>query len=345
MPSTSIDTFFACSLLVSVAIIATAFLAGTMQTRIDNFQNPNNNLLQNIADHIVTSCGIPQEWGRNANITPSSFGLAKNGSLTPYELDVDKVSRLNSQNNNSLSYMALSQAARLDDIAFKISFSQMLSITITPASNNTIQGTTTYTFLIQVSQSSGPVQATLHCYTVTGGSFSQISNETSENGIGYITAQISSSSNEPAFLIVFARASFDERMTSYAVYSFDKNLQTELPENSYLTPLNYSLNLDTNLTNVVITKGYAFTFSYQLNLTTTSGASIGIPEIVDKSPIILTVSGSNGSKAFVEWVSYPQIPLEVGSNFQNSQKNVITYIVSVRGSLYKLTMSFGDIVK
>ena len=91
MPSTSIDTFFACSLLVSVAIIATAFLAGTMQTRIDNFQGSNNNLLQNIADPIVTSCGIPQEWGRNANITPSSFGLAKNGSLTHTSLMLIKL--------------------------------------------------------------------------------------------------------------------------------------------------------------------------------------------------------------------------------------------------------------
>ena len=42
MPSVSIDTFFACTLLVSVAIVATAFLAGTMQTQIGNMQDLNS---------------------------------------------------------------------------------------------------------------------------------------------------------------------------------------------------------------------------------------------------------------------------------------------------------------
>jgi hypothetical protein len=98
VPTSSIDTFFACSLLVSVAIITTAFLTGTMQTKFNNMQELNQqDYLRNIADYIVTNCGDPTNWG-STNSTPKSFGLSANNTYRLYELDADKITRLNSLN-------------------------------------------------------------------------------------------------------------------------------------------------------------------------------------------------------------------------------------------------------
>ena len=41
MPSISIDTFFACALMVSVVVISTALSAGVLTTHINSLQNLN----------------------------------------------------------------------------------------------------------------------------------------------------------------------------------------------------------------------------------------------------------------------------------------------------------------
>jgi len=98
MPTVSIDTFFACSLIVSVALLATASLVGTMQTKINSLQDLNkDDYLRTIAEHIVTSYGTPVDWG-SSSVVPSAFGLSDSDSSHLYELDIDKISRLNSQN-------------------------------------------------------------------------------------------------------------------------------------------------------------------------------------------------------------------------------------------------------
>ena len=76
MPSTSIDTFFACTIIVAVALIATAFLCSTMQTGINSTQDINkDSYLQAIADHIITNPGAPANWGTGSGV-PIDFGLA-----------------------------------------------------------------------------------------------------------------------------------------------------------------------------------------------------------------------------------------------------------------------------
>jgi hypothetical protein len=63
-----------------------------------------------------------------------------------------------------------------------------------------------------------------------------------------------------------------------------------------------------------------------------------------KSPTILVVSGLNDTTPFVEWTAYPNIPLNFGSDFENSEQNVFVYTVIIKGALYKLTLSFGDVI-
>jgi hypothetical protein len=347
VPAISIDTFFACSLLVSVALLATASLVGTMQDRITAMQDLNKaDYLRNIAEHLVTSYGTPVDWGASGAV-PSSFGLADNESPYLYALDIDKISRLNSQNSYSLSYAQASVAGRLNNIALGISVSQMLSITVTLSGNSTIGDETAYTFQVSVSQASGPISAALQCYVVTKDSVSTISNTTSSAGVGYVTVQLPNASNGPALLVVFARAAFDERVTAYEAYSFAHLAQEPSPNHTFLglSPLNYTLSVEENYPDVTIEHGYAFSYRYQSNLTAASAATYAIPEFMDKSPTILVVSGLNDTTPFVEWTAYPNIPLDFGSDFENSEQNVFVYTVIIKGALYKLTLSFGDVIQ
>ena len=347
MPAISIDTFFACSLLVSVALLATASLAGTMQDQINSMQDLNKDAyLKNIAENVVKSYGTPVDWG-SAGTVPNSFGLADSESSYLYALDIDKISRLNSENGYSLSYFQASVAARLNNIALGISISQMLSITTALSSTSSIGDETAYTFEISVSQASGPTSASLQCYVVAKDFVSNVSNNTSSSGVGYVTVQIPNASNGPALLVVFARATFDDRITAYGTCSFAHLSQEPLPNHTFLglSPLNYTLSLEAKFPDVTIEHGYAFSYAYQSNLTSTSATTYTIPELVDKSPTGLVISGLNGTSSFVEWTAYPDIPLNFGSDFENSEQNVFVYTVLVKGTLYKLTLSFGDVVK
>jgi hypothetical protein len=347
VPAISIDTFFACSLLVSVALLATASLVGTMQDRITAMQDLNKaDYLRNIAEHLVTGQGTPVDWGASGAV-PSSFGLAASDSPYLYALDIDKISRLNSQNSYSLSYAQASVAGRLNNIALGISVSQMLSITVTLSGNSSIGDETAYTFQVSVSQASGPISAALQCYVVTTDSVSTISNTTSSAGVGYVTVQLPNASNGPALLVVFARAAFDERVTAYEAYSFAHLAQEPSPNHTFLgiSPLNYTLSVEETSPNVTIEHGYAFSYDYQSNLTAASADTYAIPEFMDKSPTVLVVSGLNDTTPFVEWTAYPNIPLDFGSDFENSEQNVFVYTVIIKGALYKLTLSFGDVIQ
>jgi hypothetical protein len=348
MPTISIDTFFACSLLVSVALIGTAFLAGTMETRIDAAQNLyKDGYLKAIAEHIISSYGAPVDWGSMSEVQLGEFGLADADSSTLYELDIDKVSRLNDQNNYSLAYIDVSKASRLNDIALGVSVSQPLSIAVTLSDNQTAGDATMYTFAIEVSCASGPVSASLHCYVVAKDFVDYVSNDTSSSGIGYISVQIPNSSNGSALLVVFARPWFDDRLTSYEVYSFPHLSEEPLPNHSFLgmSTLNYTLYLNLNFPEATVQKAYAFSFNYQLNLTSISDNAYAIPAIIDKGPIIPVVCGTNDTTSFIEWTSYPNVPLEFGANFENSEKNVFAYAVTIKGTLYKLVLTFGDMNK
>ena len=347
MPAISIDTFFACSLLVSVALLATASLAGTMQDQINSMQDLNKDAyLRNIAENVVKSYGTPVDWG-SAGTVPNSFGLADSESSYLYALDIDKISRLNSENGYSLSYFQASVAARLNNIALGISISQMLSITTALSSTSSIGDETAYTFEISVSQASGPTSTSLQCYVIAKDFVSNVSNNTSSSGVGYVTVQIPNASNGPALLVVFARATFDDRITAYGTCSFAHLSQEPLPNHTFLglSPLNYTLSLEEKFPDVIIEHGYAFSYAYQSNLTSTSATTYTIPELVDKSPTGLVISGLNGTSSFVEWTAYPDIPLNFGSDFENSEQNVFVYTVLIKGTLYKLTLSFGDVVK
>jgi hypothetical protein len=103
------------------------------------------------------------------------------------------------------------------------------------------------------------------------------------------------------------------------------------------------LSVEENFPDVTIEHGYAFSYAYQSNLTSTSTTTYAIPEFMDKSPTVLVISGLNDTTPFVEWTAYPSVPLDFGSDFENSEKNVFSYTILIKETLYKLTISFGDV--
>ena len=341
MPASSFDTFFACTIIVAAALIGMAFLGSTMQTRISSTQDINkDSYLKAIADYIIMNPGSPSEWG-SSSVSPIDFGLASSLPHNAFELDVDKICRLNNLNNYSLSYLDLSKAAKLN-IALGIEVSQLLTIKIIQSSNSTVGSDTSFTFQISANIDSKPTSASLHCYFTANTYLTEVNASISDFGVGQVTVQIPTSETENALLIAFARASIDDRITSYAIYNFARSTQESIPSdtNLVLSPLDYMLNF--NDTNLRILNGYIFSYSYKQPLLSFESSQAAIPKLLDKSPLVLIV-GMNGTDHIQEWTAYPQIPLKIGANFEGSEQNIFSYIVTIKGVLYRLDLSLGDL--
>ena len=345
MPTSSFDTFFACTILVAAALIGTAFLGSTMQTRIVSTQDINkDSYLKAIADHIVTNSGTPTNWGTSSAV-PDDFGLAAITSTSPYELDMDKISRLNSQNNRSLSYSDMAIAAKLNNIALGITVSQLMTLNVLQSSNFTVGSETSFTFAVSTRIDSKPTSASLHCYIAADNYLNDLTSTVSDTGVGHVTVQIPTAATDNALLIVFARASIDDRITSYAIYNFAHSTQESTPSstNLALSPLDYTLSFNDSSPGLTVQNSYVFSYSYQQTITSIQGSQCPIPKLIDKSPLVLLVCGLNGADYFQDWTAYPQVPLKAGANFDGSEQNVFSYLVTIGGVLYRLDLSLGDV--
>jgi hypothetical protein len=345
LPTSSIDTFFACTIIVAAALMATAFLTSTLQTNIESTQAVNKgSYLRAIADYIVTSPGNPISWGSTSGV-PVVFGLAATPSSTPYELDVDKVSRLNDQSNYSLAYPDIENAAKLNNIALGIKISQIMDINIEQSNKNTVGDNVSFTFTVLTNVESKPRSANLHCYVIANNYQLDISNVTSEIGIGSITFEMPNASSDNALLIVFARASFDDRITSYAIYDLKNSAQESIPDNRILSlsPLNYTISYTTSSMDLTLQRGYILSWAYKQNLASMQNSVFSIPKIIDNSPFIAVICGLENGTYFQQWTVYPQIPLNAGSSFRDSAQNVFSYIVTIKGTLCRLDISLGDV--
>jgi hypothetical protein len=346
MPTISIDTFFACTIMIAVVIGATVLSSEILGTHIAEYQNLNeDNYLKALSQNILLNNGMPADWGSNGSMIPYAFGLAKSNSLSPTELDIDKISRLNSQNVFALTYQELLNAAKLNDIALGVSVTQLLDISVTPYSSSTLGNSTTYVFEVSVSEYNAPVKASLNCYVIAKNFLSSINGSTSPGGVGFVDIEIPNASNGTASLIVFARATYDSRMTSYAVHLFEHSSTEQLPTNSFLrlSPLDYTLWVSANYSDIILEKVYAFSYEYESNLIVSSNSTYTIPLFLDKSPIVLVLTGVNASTFFIEWTAYPQIPLDAGADFTNAECHTFSYVANVGGALYSLKIRFGGL--
>ncbi len=345
MPTTSIDAFFACTLLVAVALIVTASFASAMQTNIESFQGVNDqNYLKTASEQIVQTAGSPGNWGSTAMV-PDSFGLAKVGGQA-YELDCDKICRLSSHCTSALTYKDVSNSARLYNLAFALSIVPMLSITLQSTGNTTDGATTTYNFQVSVAANQNPTAATIQSYIISQNQVTNVSAAVSNLGQANINFQLLNSDAGQVLLVVFAKADMDERLTGYQTFSFT-HLSGEQPQNQQylsLSPLDNKLTIQVNRPETTVSKVYAFSFGHQSELTLASGSYV-IPQYLDKSPIVLAVTGASQTVGFVEYTSYPTVPFHFGSEFDNTGQSAFVYTVIVNDVLYKLTVTLGEISK
>ncbi|MGD0159773.1 MAG: hypothetical protein ABSB89_05685 [Candidatus Bathyarchaeia archaeon] len=345
MPANSIDTFFACALIVSAVFASIALLSGTLTAQTNSVQDSNQaEYFRAVSESILWDVGNPANWGSVGNEVPQSFGLAKESSVLTDELDIDKISRLNPQNSFSLTYPNILEAAGLTS-ALGLSASQLLDISVNLSANTTTGDVTEYTFNFFVSQQGIPVETILHCYVVARDFDADAYANTSTDGLGSVNFELPNASNGTALLVTFARAIADPRITAYQTYRFQHLSSENQSDNTFLTltPLNYTLYIAQNQPDISIQNSLAFSYGYQINLTAISNSTYTIPTISDSSPIVLVTRGSNSSTFFIEWTSYPEIPFYTGADFQNSEVQEFTYLVSVNGFLCRFTFQFGGL--
>lgn len=262
-----------------------------------------------------------------------------------YELDMDKVSRLNSLNSYALSYADLSNAAQLNSLALGITITQVMDLNVAQSSNVTVDDQTTFTFTVSASVNSKPQDVNLRYYVIADNYCVNSTSTISESGVKELSIGVPTSLVNDALLVVLARAPFDERVTSYAVYNFSTSAQESSPSSNILalSPLNYAVNFNDNLSGASVDRMYVFSYAYAQTFSSVSESPCTIPKVADKSPLLIVVSGQNSGTSFVEWTAYPQVPLQVGANFAGSAQNVFRYIVTIGGVLYNLDLSLGDI--
>ncbi len=344
MPTSSIDTFFACTVILAAALIATVFLASTLQLQIDDSQDLNKqSYLNALADHVINSPGAPSDWG-TTNVSLSDFGLALSGSQSFSELDVDKINRLYNSSFYSPEFVA---SINLYNTALGLKISQLLDIEIQQSSSSTVNNLTTFTFDISTSLNSKPTSAALHAYTKATNFLSNTSSSISANGSCSLLIEIPETFVNSSRLIVFARASIDSRMTSFAVYDFNSSTQEFVSNDVSLTidgPINSTLTWVSNNSSLAIEKVDVFSFGYAQNASVTNGtAHCLLPILVDSSPQIIILSGHVNGSIFQTWISNPRVPFEVGSDFNQSEQNVFTYLTTIKKNLYKVEVTLGDL--
>jgi hypothetical protein len=262
-------------------LIATAFLGVTLQARIGATDDTNkDSYLKALADHIVVYPGSPTGWGQESAV-PVDFGLAKYPSNGAFQLDIDKVSRLNRLNANALSYVELLNAVKLNNMSLGISVSQVMDLEIGQSGTHAVDGLTYADLSIATSINTKPVSAQLNCYVIANGYFYNASAAVPSSGSYTLTVHIPTDAIDGSYVVAFARSTFDERITSYAVYSIASGKQEIQPSSNglLLSPQNYRLSFtqapDVNVQNI-----YALTYNYNSNEVAFEGSSCAIPRLV-----------------------------------------------------------------
>jgi hypothetical protein len=346
MPASSIDTFFACAIMITLVLVAMVNTSNMLRPSMDNALHQNDTeLLRQLAEHLLLSAGAPSNWGNLKDIVPTSLGLADSTASIPYGLDMDKVSRLNNINSYSLSYAQLWQALGVSDVSFSIEVKTLFNISITLLSSTAKADETTYQFDIYAHKSGTPVPANLRCYVIAQDYIESVTAETSTDGHASISEAIPNSMSGTAILATFAKAQSNNQIVAFNAYTFAHNSSEPLPNRTFtqLSPLNHILNLTFSYSHEEAHKALVLTFNYNFSLTEKSlneqSVEYEIPRLLDVCPMVLVVTGFNGSSSFAEWTLYPQLPLTFGANFEdNAETSTVSFshIVTINSVFYEI---------
>jgi len=354
MPSSSIDTFLASSVMIVLALSGMVGTSKLMEPYLNDLANRDSTeRFQYLASHLLLTTGTPANWGQLKGTRPTSLGLAKTNGLTPYELDIDKVTRLNSGNIYRLDYPDLWQTLGVKDVSFRIEIRTLFELSIELVSNSNQESQTMYEFEVISSKSGVPVAANLSSYVIVKDFVNRTKTLTSSNGVGAFSLGVPNSINGTALLLVLAQSTANPQVIAFNTHAFVHNSPNPSPNSTLtqLSPFDYALNVSLLSSSVEILRSQIFTFNYNFNLTVTvrdaQTIEYAIPRLIDRSPMILVLTGLNGSTSFAEWVTYPQVPLEIGANFTESIAGsriaVQNHIVAIDSALYEVVTMWGGL--
>jgi len=353
MPTVSLDTLLASSVMICLVLSSMVGVFTAVQPFIENQTSSYDaETSRRLAEYLLLETGSPADWGAETNETLISFGLAKENASTPFELDIDKVTRLNERNKYNLSFLEAFTALNTKDKPFKIIIKPVFNATVTLSSQTEEASEITYHFNISTKRSNLPVAASFKCYAVIGNYVTSNSSSTSSLGEGSIDVSLPKSLNGTALLVIFAQ--IEPKILSYTVHSFAHNSGSSPNQaGSYatLSPLNYTLRADLTSSSNRILYAKVFTYDYTFSLTQTENASttqcFAVPKILDESPMILVGTGLNASSSeyFAEWVSYPQIPLDFGLDFTGryhlADALSSRFLVTINSATYECKIIIG----
>lgn len=302
-------------------------------------------MFQRLAQHVLLDSGAPSNWGDDRYSPPTSFGLASN-AYQPYVLDADKVTRLNNNNSFALTYAQLLDSLAMSGIALRIRAQTIFETAVRMLFSTDTGNETRYNFDVITQNSGSAVVSDLTWYIVTGSFVNSASSQTDSDGTATMTLSIPNSLNGTALMVVFAKATTNPSSVSFGICRFGHKVTALLEDGvlAKLNPLNCVLNVSFNYAAIKDLAAYAFSYGYEANLTQLSSsaetAEYSFPLFLDQSSIVLVITGLNGTESFAEWVAYPQVPLEIGVNFDSStaDSNVFSnaYVVTIKGVLYEL---------
>jgi hypothetical protein len=304
-----------------------------------------------LAEYLLLDPGDPADWGSGTHTSLTRFGLAKSSFLTPFELDIDKVAKLNQENVYHVSLLDVFRALRVQDKPLKIRVKPLLDVTLDLASQSVEGDQTIYRFNVYVKKSNSPMAASLRCFTVLGDYVVNTTSSTSSLGMGSVETDLPNSLSGTALLIVLAKV--EPRIVSYSVYPFKHNsLEDPHPLGTFvrLSPLNYRLRVEFLYPAEEVSSAKVFTYNYSFDLTKVADSpeveDYSFPQLLDVSPMVLVVTGLNQSTSFAEWVSHPPLPLDFGSDFTEKRDamNYISlhYLVSINSALYECEIILGE---
>jgi hypothetical protein len=347
MPAISVDTFFACSLMVILVLSAMAGASKLLYPHLNNAGDESTaERYKEISNYLLLNDGKPSNWGQDGQIIPELFGLAAADS-NPYELDIDKVSRLNSENLYAISYAQIFTALKMSDVSFRIQIKPIFEVTTNLTATFKESNETIYQFEVSAEKHGIPVQAELKYYVIAE-SYFEADYADASNGGTSLNVTISNDVRGPALLAVFARSAGDNKVVSFDAYAFAHNSEEPKPEGTFLSlsPLNYTLNAFFVYPETALSGAYALTFNYNSTMTQISSsnqsATYSIPHFLDPSPTLIVATGQNSTAFFAEWTSYPQIPVQTGAELTGSTtlSNVFayTYTITINSAIYECTV-------
>jgi len=353
MSTVSIDTLLASFVMVCLVLSSMIGVFTAVQPLIkyqpSSYETAMNRIL---AEYILIEAGSPANWGIETNRTLASFGLAEENATVPFDLDIDKVTRLNERNRYNLSFLEAFTAFGAKDKPFRITIKPLFNVTVTLASQIEKPSEITYRFNISTDRLKMPVSTRLQCYGVIGNYVTTNSSTTSTLGDGTTEISLPKSLNGTALLLVFAE--MKPRILSYAVYPFTHNSESspnQVGTYATLSPINYTLRVDLASSSDRVLNAKSFTYNYWFNLSEVEGTSTVqrflIPRILDESPMIIVCTGLNSSSLeyFAEWVSYPQIPVDFGVNFTGRYNLADAFssrfLVTINSAIYECEILVG----